>query len=445
MQRHPFEFQINPLVLTLFLILVTLFVSTGISRARVSTDNLIFILDASGSMEFRINGKTKIGIVRDILTDQIKTLPASLQAGLVAYGHRHKGDCNDVEELVPVSPMNAALLIKKIRAITPTGMTSVSLAIRNASEKIRHLKGRTAVILIADGQDSCMNDPCALVRELKAKGIKFAVHVIGFDVTGDAEKQLSGIAQAGQGGYFRAGNAKELKLALKKTIKKLGIKDRQRQSEKKSEKKRTVPSQMSSSQPPKLSENKVTLKVNAGRIRKAPSLQSDIKFSLKKGSTVSVIDKKEEWLHIRLDDGRTGWSHQRLFSLSDQDQTADAEVTREIRAIRTDLTSEGKEKVIFVQNSFHPPKIFFIEEDPPKVVCDFFDTRLGKDTDSYIKVNSKFIQKIRTGLHKIPVSKLRVVVDLVPNKTYELEHIFLKEKKHCVLIIKSARKFSDRP
>ena len=74
--------------------------------AKTQEGNIMFILDASGSMWGQVEGKAKIAIAKEVLTGLIEELPDGLKVGLVAYGHRRKGDCNDVEELVPLGVLD---------------------------------------------------------------------------------------------------------------------------------------------------------------------------------------------------------------------------------------------------------------------------------------------------------------------------------------------------
>jgi Ca-activated chloride channel family protein len=67
----------------------------------------------------QIEGKAKIDIAKEVLTGLIKDLPAGVDVGLVVYGHRSKGDCNDVEELAPLGAPDKAALIEKVNAISP--------------------------------------------------------------------------------------------------------------------------------------------------------------------------------------------------------------------------------------------------------------------------------------------------------------------------------------
>ncbi|NVM26555.1 MAG: SH3 domain-containing protein, partial [Desulfobacterales bacterium] len=54
----------------------------------------------------------------------------------------------------------------------------------------------------------------------------------------------------------------------------------------------------------------VTVRVPVGRVREGPSLNSRIKFTMKKGRTVSIIERKDDWYLIARG---TGWAHQSLF------------------------------------------------------------------------------------------------------------------------------------
>ena len=185
-----------------------------------SAGNVMFILDASGSMWGRVEGKAKIAIAKEVLGGLIKDLPDDLHVGLVAYGHRRKGDCNDVEELVPLGPLDKKKLIKKIQAISPKGKTPITLSVRKTAQKLKGLKDETTIILVSDGKETCEGDPCALVKELKAAGIKFTMHVIGFDVTEEERVQLECMAKAGDGEYFTAKTAKDFRMAATKMVKK---------------------------------------------------------------------------------------------------------------------------------------------------------------------------------------------------------------------------------
>jgi Ca-activated chloride channel family protein len=190
------------------------------AKASGAHSNLIFILDASGSMWGQIEGTPKIAIAKEVLTGLIQDLPDDVHVGLVAYGHRRKGDCKDVEELVPLSPVDKANLIAKIQEINPKGKTPITRSVQVTADKIKVLEDETTIILVSDGKETCEGDPCALVKELKKLGIKFVMHVIGFDVTEEERAQLECMAKAGGGEYFTAKTAGQFKMAAEKVVEK---------------------------------------------------------------------------------------------------------------------------------------------------------------------------------------------------------------------------------
>ena len=188
--------------------------------AEMQGGNFIFILDASGSMAGQVQGKVKIDVAKEVLSGLIKELPGPVKVGMVAYGHRQKGDCSDVEELFPLGALDKETLIDKIKSINPKGMTPLTFSVRKVVEGLKGIGENTTIVLVSDGEETCKGDPCALVRELKASGIKFVLHVIGFDVNQRQKSELSCIAKAGGGSYFAAKNAGELAAAAKKAVEK---------------------------------------------------------------------------------------------------------------------------------------------------------------------------------------------------------------------------------
>ncbi len=188
--------------------------------SAVPSSNLVFILDASGSMGAQIQGKMKIDIAKDVLTQLINDLPAGVNVGLVAYGHRQKADCNDVEELAAIGPIDKKSLIDKIKILEHKGKTPITRSVQIVAESLKTLEDETTIVLISDGEETCDSDPCAMVKTLKASGIKFVMHVIGFDVTDKEKAQLSCLAEAGGGSYFSAKNAGEFTTAARAVVEK---------------------------------------------------------------------------------------------------------------------------------------------------------------------------------------------------------------------------------
>jgi Ca-activated chloride channel family protein len=190
--------------LTAFLLLALVALLALPARAQ----DALLVLDASNSMWGRVDARPKIAIARDAVAALARALPAGTRMGLMAYGHRRAGDCADIELLIPPGPVDAAAFARAAN-VTPRGRTPIAQSIAAAAERAPR------IILVSDGIETCVPDPCAAVRALKAQNAALLVHVIGFDVAEARDQaQLRCIAEATGGRFVAAANAADLARAL---------------------------------------------------------------------------------------------------------------------------------------------------------------------------------------------------------------------------------------
>lgn len=196
-----------------------LFASAPVALAQSAPDTLV-VLDASGSMWGQIDGRTKIEIARETLSTVLSEASPDMNIGLIAYGHRQRGACSDIETLVPMGPARQTVprMIDVARRINPIGKTPLSDAVRIAAEEMNYTENAATVVLITDGIETCDADPCALGAELERRGIDFTAHVVGFGLTGDEGRQVACLAENTGGRYFPADDADQLVDALRDTL-----------------------------------------------------------------------------------------------------------------------------------------------------------------------------------------------------------------------------------
>ena len=181
----------------------------------------MIVFDASGSMWGQIDGEAKITIAKKALNKVVSNWDANVDLGLIAYGHRKKGDCSDIQTLVPIGQVDKKGMISKVQKIKPKGKTPISQSIKKAAEALKYTEEKATVILISDGKETCNADPCATAKALENEGIDFIAHVIGFNVDKQTDKQLKCIADVTGGEYFSAKNASSLNDAMGKIAKKV--------------------------------------------------------------------------------------------------------------------------------------------------------------------------------------------------------------------------------
>jgi Ca-activated chloride channel family protein len=192
--------------------------SFALATQAGAADRAIIVMDASGSMWGQIAGKTKIEIARETLSSVLTTIPADLELGLIAYGHREKGVCSDIEEIVAPGAGTQSAISGAVAKLNPKGKTPLTDAVRRAAESLKYTEDKATVILVTDGIETCNADPCAVAAELEKAGVDFTAHVVGFGLKEGEGAQVACIAENTGGTFLEAKDAAELSDALTKTV-----------------------------------------------------------------------------------------------------------------------------------------------------------------------------------------------------------------------------------
>ncbi len=199
-------------------LLAGLFALALYATPALAAERAIIILDGSGSMWAQIDGEARISIARKTLDKVLAGVPDDLELGLMVYGHREKGDCNDIELLVPPAADSAEAIGKAAAGVSPKGKTPISEAVKLAAEGLNYTEDKATVILITDGLETCEADPCALASSLEGQGIDFTTHVVGFGLTDEEGRQVACLAENTGGKYIAAGDEDALTDALTSTV-----------------------------------------------------------------------------------------------------------------------------------------------------------------------------------------------------------------------------------
>lgn len=199
------------------LALAPLFAAPILAEPAAPTQPIVLVLDASGSMWGKVGPEAKIVSAKKVLGDLVDQMPAAAELGLVAYGHRREGDCEDVEVLLSPGPLDRARAKALVAGIQPKGKTPITRSVEAAFATLGKTSGPATVVLLSDGLETCGGDPCAAVKLARSQRSQLVFHVVGFDVAKEDVSSLECAAQAGGGLYLAAQNAAELKAALEST------------------------------------------------------------------------------------------------------------------------------------------------------------------------------------------------------------------------------------
>ena len=186
--------------------------------AASSQSGTLIVMDGSGSMWGQIDGRPKLEIARETVAQVLGNLPQDQTLGLMAYGHRSKGDCADIELIVPPAPGAASKVLEAVNSMRFLGKTPLSDAVRQAAVALRHHEAAATVVLVTDGLETCAADPCAVATELAHSGVDFTAHVIGFGLTREEGAQVACLAENTGGRYLQAADGASLAAALSAVV-----------------------------------------------------------------------------------------------------------------------------------------------------------------------------------------------------------------------------------
>lgn len=168
----------------LLFIFVLFLTSTSWSQERLT--RILFILDASNSMNAKWGDQSRIEAAKELLAKAVDSLVGTpnLEIALRVYGHQSPitatyQDCSDTKLEVPFGKNNFDAVKNKLATIYAKGTTPIARSLEAAAGDFPDMSARNVIILITDGLEACDNDPCVIAKKLKDKNINVTPFVIG--------------------------------------------------------------------------------------------------------------------------------------------------------------------------------------------------------------------------------------------------------------------------
>lgn len=187
---------------------------------------MLFVMDASNSMNAYWGNQPKINTARELLLKSLQELEGQpdLELALRLYGHQTaiqpgKQDCDDTRLEVPFGPNSVPGMRRTLETTRCLGTTPIARSLEKAADdfpvqdKSDKRKVRNVIILITDGIEACDEDPCAVSRALQSKGITLKPFVIGVGLTENDKYNLQCV-----GNYFDASTPELFEHVLKVVV-----------------------------------------------------------------------------------------------------------------------------------------------------------------------------------------------------------------------------------
>ncbi|MFO1184327.1 MAG: VWA domain-containing protein [Bauldia sp.] len=176
------------------------------------------VLDTSAGMGNKLGTRVKLDIARATISTALANPPANLSLGMVAYGHRQKTSCSDVEVLVAPAPGNSTPIKTAAAALKPTGKAPLASAVKLAAETLDYQNAKATIVVVTSGIDDCASRICDIASDLHDSAADLTIHVIGLGLTDAQRATVACFASLNNGLYIDASNADQLAAALNKAV-----------------------------------------------------------------------------------------------------------------------------------------------------------------------------------------------------------------------------------
>lgn len=177
---------------------------------------LVVVFDGSGSMWGRPDGQreSKLVMAREGVGHGLAKLPPGTRVGLVSFGHRRGGDCQDTETIIEPSPLDVERVMTPLERLNPRGRGPLTKALGEATALLGSRSAQARIVLIHDGLDNCQQDPCSVLPGLKAAHPGARVDVVSLGLPADEARTMSCLTQGTGGKQYVVSAAADIDAAL---------------------------------------------------------------------------------------------------------------------------------------------------------------------------------------------------------------------------------------
>jgi len=194
-------------------------------RDRIDRSSVLILLDSSLEMRGAMGSRSRMELMRQALLDTIDILnDEQIDVGVRVWGiaPRSQNNCQDSTLLIPLAPLNRSSVEQMFDLIRPSGFAPIAYNLQKAASDLP-VNGRSTVVVITGGTDSCSGDPCDAAARLIRRGRADRIHIIGLDQPRHTETDLECV-----GTYHAANNRAALRNSLRTIFREVSRSDQGR-------------------------------------------------------------------------------------------------------------------------------------------------------------------------------------------------------------------------
>lgn len=162
---------------------------------------ILVLFDASGYMKEKDRYQFLLQQMNYFKEAMPLTADGLFNVGLRHYGLKVGLGCNNTESILAMQPWDPERFINSFPKSVSYGVSSLSAGLRAAEQEIAQVEGKSIIILIGGGLESCKVDPIKVADRIAFNDPELEIHTFQIGDAQEGRFNLKGIAQKCRGTY----------------------------------------------------------------------------------------------------------------------------------------------------------------------------------------------------------------------------------------------------
>jgi outer membrane protein OmpA-like peptidoglycan-associated protein len=197
-----FRDRLHPGVVVCLTLILYLFSTSSLNADDCRrVPNILVLFDASGYMK----EKDRYDLLMTQMGFFVKAMPLTadgfFNVGLRHYGLKVGMGCENTESILAIQPWDPEKFLNAFPKSVSYGVSSLSAGLRAAADEVAGATGKSIILLIGGGIESCNADPVTIAEQISRNNPDLEIHTFQIGNAQDGTFYLKGIAQKARGTY----------------------------------------------------------------------------------------------------------------------------------------------------------------------------------------------------------------------------------------------------
>lgn len=190
--------------------------AVGITTALASPANIMFVMDASGSMKKDAgNGFSRMENAKHAIARMLTDVAEENRFGLTVYGHRRPRACDDIQVVAEIGAVDAGFVNEFVQQLAPKGETPIAASVQMAAAAFKRFPDQNnQLVVVTDGIEECGGDVCSVADQLARVNVDLKVNVVGFTLNDQQKSLIRCLADKTGGKFYDAKDGEALEAAF---------------------------------------------------------------------------------------------------------------------------------------------------------------------------------------------------------------------------------------